>query len=409
MFIQKLINDGFKAIIVECGHGALISNEFLSTKSASKLVIKCVQPYDKEVQQIEYPNTFGLRSVSKEFVRNVLKTELDNYKYLYPDNPLMCIATSFQLGDDKSGTICHGYLGIGNVMSSGNRYHIYHVTFYQGGLSKKSWISHIRSELMNIMSKVCGMNGNHDVRHLDGVWEASDNEPLVANIERTLALNNNFVDYNYPHDENFICVTPNNELIRFEDLVRRNLGEKRGIIMQKGSFNPFHRMHNNIAQDAINAYPDYPHVLVLSNNTCDKGVNDEKVLTSRIEKLTALGYYVMVTKSGQFLHNVNKIRSFYEDLEIIFPVGEDTIERFFRDWEAFFNAEVNHVSMRYTQYMYAFKDVEWYITGRNSETKHFGELLPKYKEYLNNFKYSTLDMDDISSSSIRAGKHENKL
>jgi nicotinic acid mononucleotide adenylyltransferase len=188
-----------------------------------------------------------------------------------------------------------------------------------------------------------------------------------------------------------------------------NKGERKGIIMQKGSFNPFHRMHNNIAQDVIKAYPDYPHVLVLSNNTCDKGVNDENVLTDRIEKLTALGYYVMVTKSGQFLHNVKKIRSYYKDLHIVFPVGDDTIERFFRDWEKFFDEEIEVKSMRYTQYNFTFENVDWYITGRKSETKHFGDLLPKYEKYLNNFKYSTIDMDDISSSYIRAGIHENKL
>ena len=150
---------------------------------------------------------------------------------------------------------------------------------------------------------------------------------------------------------------------------------------------------------------------MLSSNTCDKGVNDAKVLTQRIENLTKHGYYVMVTKSGMFLDNIDKIRSFnaYKDLHIIFPVGDDTIERFLRDWELFFDAEVEYKPMRYNNYAILFKNVEWFISKRKSETKNFAEFIPTYKQYLDNFNYSPLEIDDISSTMIRTGQIENIL
>lgn len=399
--ISKLIDDGYKAVIVECGHGALLSNEFLSVRGASKMVLMNKQPYSKEVQIREYPGVDGLRSVSKEFVHNVMFKEMDNFEHMCRNEKFLCFTTSFQLGDDTS--LCHGYFGIGKMVDHERYFTVYHLTFYTHGLPKDLWIETIKDDLIDIIT-------NHfyatDVTcsHVDGIWESVNLHKLTENIEATLIINQH---YKTVKDENFVCFTPDNKLIRFEDILRLNKGNKRGIILQKGSFNPFHRMHKNIGIDASNAYPDYPHVLMLSGNTCDKGKNDPAALEERILNMTKQGYYVIVSKSGMFIENIQWIRNYYTDLQIIFPVGEDTIERFLRDWEDYYKDHRGFEKM--ASYRYGFANVEWFITRRTSDTKHFGDLIPTYAEAYNNFKFTELPMDDISSTKIRSGEIKNEL
>ena len=96
--VKNLINDGYKATIIECGHGALLINEFLSTPGASQLVLYGKQPYCKDVQRDEYPSVEGLRSVSQDFVYNVMRAELSrNLKYV---DKIITFVSSFQLGEE---------------------------------------------------------------------------------------------------------------------------------------------------------------------------------------------------------------------------------------------------------------------------------------------------------------------
>jgi nicotinic acid mononucleotide adenylyltransferase len=405
--VKNLINDGYKATIIECGHGALLINEFLSTPGASQLVLYGKQPYCKDVQRDEYPSVEGLRSVSQDFVYNVMRAELSrNLKYI---DKIITFVSSFQLGEE--GKLCHGYFGIGQFYENEPHYTIYHLSIYLTDTRKEYFISLIKDYLMKIIDRHF-YKPSINVSVVDAIWESyrsphpRDIIQLRQNIEATLMINNNIKDH-----ENFLCFSPDNQMIRFEDIVRLNKGKNKGIIMQKGSYNPFHRMHRNIAENAKKHYPDYPHVLVLSSLTCDKGMVDTAALEERVNNLTAQGYYVMITKSGYFIQNIEWIRQYYTALNIIFPVGEDTIERFLRDWEGYYQdypSDLDYII--YSEYQKGFENVEWFITKRNSDTKHFGALIPTYAaNALNNFKYSDLDMDDISSTKIRTGEIKNEL
>lgn len=399
--VKNLIDDGYKATIIECGHGALLVNEFLSTPGASQLVLYGKQPYSKEIQHFDYPSTEDVRSVSQEFVYYVMRSELTR-NHLQFGYKTITFVTSFQLGDETK--LCHGYFGIGQFIGEEPHFTVYHLSFYEKYADKEYWIGNIKNWLMDIVHRHF-YSPTKNIPRVDAIWESHRNEShmieMKQNIEATLIINDDTEDL-----ENFLCFTPNNEMIRFEDIVRLNKGKTKGIIMQKGSYNPFHRMHRNIAENAKKHYPDYPHVLVLSAVTCDKGVNNSAVLEERIKNLTAQGYYVMVTKSGYFIHNVEWIRSYYDKLNIIFPVGEDTIERFLRDWEDYYK---NHKYKIYSEYQKGFANVEWFITKRKSDTKHFGALIPVYTAHANNFKYSDLELDDISSTKIRSGEIKNEL
>jgi nicotinic acid mononucleotide adenylyltransferase len=402
--VSNLINDGYKATIIECGHGALVANEFLSTPGASQLVVYGKQPYSKDIQHFDYPSTEDYRSVSQEFVYHIMRAELTRNHIQYGDKTITFVS-SFQLSD--GGKLCHGYFGIGQYIGDEPHFTIYHLSFYKKHNSKQLWITQIKNHLMDIIERHF-YQPSKTIGVVDAIWESyrtkTNTIEMVQNIEATLIINN---DADVAENDNFLCFTPNNEMVRFEDIIRLNKGKTRGLIMQKGSFNPFHRMHRNIAENAKKHHPDYPHVLVLSAVTCDKGINGPAVLEERIKKLTALGYYVMVTKSGYFIHNLDWMRYYYDDLNVVFPVGEDTIERFLRDWEEYYAGYPREDTL--SEYKHKFQNVEWFITNRSSDTKHFGSLIPEYGEWLNNFTYSDLPMDDISSTKIRNGEIENEI
>lgn len=429
--LQTIIHSGYQASIVECGHGAELANTFLSQPGASAFITNSSQPYAKEIQQYLYPLTKGMRSVSKDFVHTVCQSEmLDMYKmFKEKSEKLLSIVTSFQL-DGNTG-LTHGYLAIGSVtdIKSAIDYfatgEIYHLSFYRDDFHnehsmKTTWILSIKSELLKIIDAYV-YDKKFVSNHVDGAWEFN---PLpYLNRSRNMPISNmtyDLLDINQTpisetSKENFLCFVPGKEgggfeIVRFEDIVRLNKGDKKGIVIQKGSYNPFHRAHKRIGTDAVINHPDYPHVLMISMNTCDKGVNNVNVLVERITNLTNLGYIVIVSKSGLFLDNAKKIKEHYPDLNIVFPVGEDTIERFFRDWEKYFTENILHYPMRYTSYKIDFKNVTWHISKRNSDTKQFGvHYIEIYQKYLDNFQYSNLEMDDISSTAIRNGLIENIL
>jgi nicotinic acid mononucleotide adenylyltransferase len=410
MNLQEIIQSGYKATIVECGHGADVSNAFLSQPGASNFIVKCIQPYSKEIQRYLYPNCKDpngkqYRSVSKDFVYTASAYELLQLTQAFGDHQkLLVVTTSFQL-DDGNG-LTHGYLNIVKYNNGNLVEKLFHLSFYRtdkydSHTRKTTWISRISSELKKIIyNEILGKD--YHSQHIDGVWKNGIEDDIIT----TLKLNH--VNITNGTEDNFICIKPGNKLVRFEDIIRENKTLRRGLILQKGSYNPLHRMHKKIADDAKQKYNDYPHVLMLSMNTCDKGDNNEVVLAERIKNLTEQGYTVIVSRSGMFIDNVKKIREHYPNLEIIFPVGEDTIERFFRDWEKHFDDNVKYFGMRYSSYQYSFRDVTWLVSRRESETKNFGELIVKYQKVLANFVYTDLEKDDISSTAIRTGKIKNE-
>lgn len=181
------------------------------------------------------------------------------------------------------------------------------------------------------------------------------------------------------------------------------------MILQPGAFNPVHYMHFAIADDAKKHFPGYYHSFVLASQTCDKGIIPEEELKKRMEPIKEAGYNAYITESGLFIDHVKSIRKQEEavitkngekrePLQIVFAVGEDTLHRFFRDWEKFFE---NSVLSRTMYYEINFENVVWYVTKRTTKDSLYQELVDKYLGYYNNIIWSDLAPDSISSSQIR--------
>lgn len=177
----------------------------------------------------------------------------------------------------------------------------------------------------------------------------------------------------------------------------------KGIIVQKGSFNPLHRMHKSIADDAMKKWPEYPHTFLLSTQTCDKGEVTEEELKKRALAIKQAGFEVAFSKSGLFIDTIKEIRNTLgADTVIIFPVGEDTLQRFFRDWHDYYVTHTgNNHWMIYDDYKVWFRNVIWYVSKRETEERKFNFLVQAFGREHPNIMWSDLNLDDISSTKIR--------
>ncbi len=174
------------------------------------------------------------------------------------------------------------------------------------------------------------------------------------------------------------------------------------VIVQPGSFNPLHRGHTNICESSKERYPEVNHWYILCQKTCDKGVIPAKELERRGEAIRARHEHYRVVDSGQFIDIIKLFKG--EGYErIILAVGEDTIYRFFRDYNRYYTDNFpDQYLKRYDDYREKFEGVVWFVSRRECpEKKVYGELTATYLRYYDNIEWSNLDLDDISSTKIR--------
>lgn len=180
---------------------------------------------------------------------------------------------------------------------------------------------------------------------------------------------------------------------------------KFGLIIQMGQFNPLHRMHEAIARDAIEHYPGYKHRFGMALETCDKGTNTNDELCRRKSPILFKGFQCWFFKNGRFVDVIQQIRATHRNVHIVFAAGEDTIYRFFRDWDAFRFTEDAPDDYRLREYKKQFDNVDWYVTRREClELDKYKELTNKYIAWHGNFEWSPLELDSISSTKIRNGQ-----
>lgn len=304
-------------IVIECGNGCSITNLLMGVDGASKTIYESKQPYNKEVQHKYYKGEYD-RSVSLEFVRDVMNTELKNHKKFFAD-PIhkFLLVSSFQLKPlkDTQNILTHGWIGV---------YYEGTITYYHFSIPETkarafyfSKIGHIGVELIhNLLSQSRKLFTS---KFLDQVVKLHQmNESLRDTLQHTIFNPETTEDF-------FITVNPQNKPIRFEDLIRG----KQGVILQKGSYNPIHKGHTDIMELTKEKYKTYASAFLISIYRYDKPDITIDELLERISAITSLGYHTIISRRPLFKNSLQWLRdnARYRQLPVVFPMGVDTVNR----------------------------------------------------------------------------------
>lgn len=304
-------------VIIECGNGCSITSALMQIEGASNTIYESKQPYNKDVQKTYYTGQYD-RSVSLNFIKDVLKTEKEKNSTLFSmsDKKPFILASSFQLRstDSKQNILTHGWIGL--HIDGEDRY--YHLSIPE---------SKVRTSYFAIIAKCALDLFIHIINPKSGVLVCEYLDQVILPNEPSLVSTLKYTIYNKKCKKNdfFITINKKNEVIRFEDLVRN----KKGVILQKGSYNPIHEGHEEIMKLTTTEYPTYASSFLISIVRYDKPMIALDDLLDRIQMITELGYNVIITKNPLFKDSLYWLRSQtrYRQLPVVFPMGIDTINR----------------------------------------------------------------------------------
>lgn len=135
-YIEEIHASDAYGVIVETGCGNAVSSALLNVPGASKTVHETYVPYNFDVtkQYLKHDCRAVSRTTVVDLRNSVLDGNLLNYnKFTHKCN--LIYTASFQIGDNDSTTISHGYISI-KYKGDGA---IYHLTFPMG-LSREYYI-----------------------------------------------------------------------------------------------------------------------------------------------------------------------------------------------------------------------------------------------------------------------------
>lgn len=291
-------------VFIETGCGVPVSSSLQDMPGASKTIYFSGCPYSEDYAVKNYGTNPEQRTVSEDYVTQVTKyytplIETDTINTIY--------VASFQIGQFNDITT-HGWIALKYKDTD----KLYHVTI-RAPLSRKDYISrigYIGIQLIAFKNQL----STTDIRDLD-IDIVQDSTTRVSDYISTLQLMSL---------KGLLCFQPDGSLHRLENLCR----DQKQLIVFKGSFNPPTLAHLDLATKTQRKYPDAKLAFMISINTVDKGLIDYVDLTQRIKWLTVnLGYTCIVSHGGKFIDAINYFQSIFPQLELIFPVGEDTHKR----------------------------------------------------------------------------------
>lgn len=298
--IRRIHESDALMIIAELGTGGSIFNSLWQVPGASKTLFAGVTPYSREITK-HFP-----RAVSKEVAEailmdNEIESEFEN------ENVNTFVVTTFTIGKDQ---LDHGWI----MIKYKEKVVLCHMTM------KKSehWTRQNTSETL---AHTC-INILYD---------------LIFNTDLTpeYYIDMDYLDYNGKQRfdillsilGNKILAFENEKLIRVEELFRR--GENWAII--RGSFDPLHIVHLNIAQDACELIGHVAFMISTYNFDERKSVFNAQKLLERIYSINHHGYPVLIVQNKYFLPTqvnlLERLKYNRGEIKLHWAVGDDVRAR----------------------------------------------------------------------------------
>jgi hypothetical protein len=297
-------------VFIETGCGVPVASALLSCQGASKTIYLTECPYSSLFCQNKYSINTLERAVSENYVDSIAKY----YDSLMENSTINTIyVASFQIGDFNSLTT-HGWIALKYKKS----YQIYHITLRQA-MSRQDYITRIGEIGVQLIARQNQSTKNDLVNYIS---ELDLDIDIVKNgytreidLTRTLQL---------MPTKGLLYFDATGSLQLLENLCR----DQKQLIVYKGSFNPPTLAHIELAIQTQKKYPEAKLTFMISIDTVDKGQIKVEDLTQRLQWLTQqLGYNCLVSQTGRFLDAISYFQATFPQLELIFPVGEDTKQR----------------------------------------------------------------------------------
>jgi hypothetical protein len=310
--VDTLAQRGEKLHIVEIGASVPLAFHLLSLPGASKVVHCSESPYGTAVEK------YGIkcRMVSEEAVNQIALKTAELYDDEHPEVN-MIVVTSFQI-QSNNNIIPHGWVAILSFTCDNWVYGAYHFTYWD----------------------------NRNYCHLNGHEESQGKYPREWSIDMIRdnlfeLLENEFDHFNQSYLDistctdiltqkhlNTLACFVDGKPVRFEDYSRKY----ENLILYKGSFNPVHIGHLEIARDAQERCPNSMVVFAISRDTYQKGRISNEDLMKRIKDINDRGYMAMVFDSGFFYDNYRAVSLRFAGKTHI-ALGADSFNRLIKCYE----------------------------------------------------------------------------
>jgi len=298
-------NNSF-GILIEVGAGCPIYNE-LTTRpnTASKIVLYAESPNNWQYNNKKY-NTEGFRAVSYQTVSNMIYVTNNNRH-----NANFILASSIQVANDKK-TQTHGWIGLMNQTDT--KYYHFSINQFMSRKQYNKIIAQIGLDILASHNDVSKLDNGY----IDQIIDKDEKQNIKASL--TCIINSKLNLKNY---HNTSIIFKDGCMFRLNDYLRDN----KSLNILKGSFNPVHQHHLDLADKFDNVL----FSISIANRDINKKINVDN-LVKRIETLNKLGYVVMIDCMVYYSELVSSFRNNSDfNHKINFILGSDIMKRFLDD------------------------------------------------------------------------------
>lgn len=304
--ISKIKDKGAMCIFIETGAGSVVYNELCKyPNTASKVVYYAESPNNWEYNKEKYMHGDDVRAVSVEVCANLIRFHHNNENAHYP-----ILVSTVQIANDEN-TCSHGWFGF----SFNSNQVFFHYTI-RGNKTREEQLQIIALIGLDILASL-GNPTEISNGYIDQI--VGSNSP-IRDLVTTMF---NGMDNN---DSNHcMIISKTGEIMRLEEYLRQN----KNINVFKGSFNPLHPEHIEIANTMENTLM----CISLHNRDINKSSNIDNMM-KRIRLLHSYRYDIMIDTKGYYSDSYNLITSstsFTELHKLNYLIGSDTMRRLLND------------------------------------------------------------------------------